>query len=130
MQRSISGAPHAILGKTLSRNWAILSLRADTRYTWPGNVRELQTVLRTAVLKTSGPVIAAEVLPDLVEPPKIAPAGGNGEAGADRPRNECAARWTAAKSPAAAAVRRVATSLGESSSNTAAPRPRNGPSRR
>jgi two-component system nitrogen regulation response regulator GlnG len=47
-------------------------------YSWPGNVRELQTVLRTAVLKTSGPVLAPEVLPELVNLPDAAPAHGNG----------------------------------------------------
>ncbi len=35
-------------------------------YSWPGNVRELQSVLKRAVLQSSGPVIAPEYLP--VEP--------------------------------------------------------------
>jgi DNA-binding NtrC family response regulator len=35
-------------------------------YSWPGNVRELQTVLRTAMLKASGPVLVPELLPDSV----------------------------------------------------------------
>ena len=35
-------------------------------YSWPGNVRELQTVLRTAMLKASGPVLVGELLPDAV----------------------------------------------------------------
>jgi DNA-binding NtrC family response regulator len=35
-------------------------------YSWPGNVRELQTVLRTAMLKASGPVLVPELLPDAV----------------------------------------------------------------
>jgi two-component system nitrogen regulation response regulator GlnG len=73
---------HKELGKDVE-GMSPAAMEVLTRYTWPGNVRELQTVLRTAVLKTSGPVIAAEVLPDLTEPPKIAPAGGNGEAAAD-----------------------------------------------
>ena len=34
-----------------------------TAYSWPGNVRELQTVLRTAILKATGPVIVPDLLP-------------------------------------------------------------------
>ncbi len=33
------------------------------RYSWPGNIRELQSVLKRAVLQSSGPVIAPEDLP-------------------------------------------------------------------
>ncbi|GIW96870.1 MAG: nitrogen assimilation regulatory protein [Pirellulaceae bacterium] len=33
-------------------------------YRWPGNVRELQNVIRQAVLKTNGPVIIPEFLPN------------------------------------------------------------------
>ncbi len=33
------------------------------QYPWPGNVRELQSVVRQAVLNSSGPVIAPEFLP-------------------------------------------------------------------
>jgi two-component system nitrogen regulation response regulator GlnG len=38
------------------------------RYTWPGNVRELQSVIRQAVLQSTGPVLFAEFLPETVEP--------------------------------------------------------------
>jgi DNA-binding NtrC family response regulator len=38
-----------------------------TRYSWPGNVRELQTVLRTAILRSAGPVLLPDSLPDEVQ---------------------------------------------------------------
>jgi two-component system nitrogen regulation response regulator GlnG len=34
------------------------------RYGWPGNVRELQNVIRQAVLKTNGPVLLPDFLPE------------------------------------------------------------------
>lgn len=33
-------------------------------YSWPGNIRELQNVIRQAILKTSGPVLVADFLPE------------------------------------------------------------------
>ena len=33
-------------------------------YRWPGNIRELQSVVRQSVVRTSGPVIVADFLPD------------------------------------------------------------------
>jgi DNA-binding NtrC family response regulator len=33
------------------------------RYSWPGNVRELQSVLKQALLQTTGPVLSVEFLP-------------------------------------------------------------------
>jgi two-component system nitrogen regulation response regulator GlnG len=36
------------------------------RYAWPGNVRELQSVVRQSVLQTTGPVLLADFLPDIV----------------------------------------------------------------
>ncbi len=42
------------------------ALRLLREYAWPGNVRELQTVLKKAVLKASGPVLAPEFLPNSV----------------------------------------------------------------
>ncbi len=36
-------------------------------YAWPGNVRELQSVIRRAVLGSTGPVLAADSLPELVQ---------------------------------------------------------------
>ncbi len=35
-------------------------------YSWPGNVRELQSVIRQAVLDTTGPVLFADALPQVV----------------------------------------------------------------
>jgi two-component system nitrogen regulation response regulator GlnG len=42
------------------------ALRLMKEYSWPGNVRELQTVLKKSVLKSVGPVLAPEFLPDSV----------------------------------------------------------------
>jgi two-component system nitrogen regulation response regulator GlnG len=42
---------------------AMTVLRA---YSWPGNVRELQSVIRQAVLDTTGPVLFADALPSVV----------------------------------------------------------------
>jgi two-component system nitrogen regulation response regulator GlnG len=36
------------------------------QYGWPGNVRELQNVIRQAVLKTNGPVLLPDFLPEYV----------------------------------------------------------------
>jgi two-component system nitrogen regulation response regulator GlnG len=44
------------------------------RYPWPGNVRELQSVVKQALLGTTGPVVLSEFLP---------PAVRRGEGGAD-----------------------------------------------
>ena len=38
-------------------------------YSWPGNVRELQSVIKQAVLQTTGPVIMPEFLPKSVRAP-------------------------------------------------------------
>ncbi|MDY0165827.1 MAG: sigma-54 dependent transcriptional regulator [Thermoguttaceae bacterium] len=37
------------------------------RYTWPGNVRELQSVIRRAVLGTTGPALTEDGLPEPVQ---------------------------------------------------------------
>jgi DNA-binding NtrC family response regulator len=42
------------------------------RYPWPGNVRELQSVLKQAILQTTGPVLMAEHLPASVREPQPA----------------------------------------------------------
>ena len=36
------------------------------RYSWPGNIRELQSVIRQAVLDTTGPVLMADAIPLVV----------------------------------------------------------------
>ncbi len=45
------------------------------RYSWPGNVRDLQSVLKEAMLRTSGPIVFEEDLPSQVRgtppPPSI-----------------------------------------------------------
>ncbi|QDU18340.1 sigma-54-dependent transcriptional regulator [Urbifossiella limnaea] len=53
---------------------ALAALRA---YQWPGNVRELQSVLKQALLRMRGSVLAADYLPPHVLglPPTAAPAG-------------------------------------------------------
>jgi two-component system nitrogen regulation response regulator GlnG len=44
-------------------------------YGWPGNVRELQSVLKQALLRTHGPVLLPDFLPDLSQAPRVpAPA--------------------------------------------------------
>jgi two-component system nitrogen regulation response regulator GlnG len=43
------------------------------RYSWPGNVRELQSVLKQAILRSRGPVLLPDFLPELPDPP-AAPA--------------------------------------------------------
>ena len=43
------------------------AFRLLKEYAWPGNIREVQTVLRKSVLKTSGPVVVPESLPDEIQ---------------------------------------------------------------
>jgi two-component system nitrogen regulation response regulator GlnG len=50
-------------------------------YSWPGNVRELQSVLKRAILRSHGPVLLPDFLPELPEAPgepaaPVAPSGG------------------------------------------------------
>ena len=50
-------------------------------YSWPGNVRELQSVLKQAILRSRGPVLLPDFLPELPELPgklaaPVAPQGG------------------------------------------------------
>ena len=51
------------------------------QYPWPGNVREFQSVLKQALLQTTGPVLAAEFLPAVLrkETPASLPASGGSE---------------------------------------------------
>ena len=41
-----------------------------TSYSWPGNVRELQNVLKQTLLRSAGPVIIPDFLPDKVRNPE------------------------------------------------------------
>ncbi len=50
---------------------ALAALRA---YPWPGNLRELQSVLKQALLRTTGSVLLPAVLPDLTAGPVAAAA--------------------------------------------------------
>ncbi|MEM6470690.1 MAG: sigma 54-interacting transcriptional regulator [Planctomycetota bacterium] len=43
------------------------ALQKLKEYSWPGNIRELQNAIRQAVLKTPGPVLLPEFLPDFVK---------------------------------------------------------------
>ncbi len=45
-------------------------------YSWPGNVRELQSVIKQAVLQTTGPIVLPEFLPKSVRN-----RGGDGGSG-------------------------------------------------
>jgi two-component system nitrogen regulation response regulator GlnG len=56
-----------------------------TSYSWPGNVRELQNVLKQTLLRSAGPVIIPDFLPDRIRYPEAevahavhAEAGGGG----------------------------------------------------
>ena len=40
-------------------------------YSWPGNIRELQSVLKQAVLKSAGPVLLSDFLPEVVRQTQI-----------------------------------------------------------
>jgi DNA-binding NtrC family response regulator len=63
------------LGKTEIEGITPEAVELLRRYSWPGNIRELQSVVRQAVLKTTGPVIVPDFLPPVVrgEPPDIPP---------------------------------------------------------
>lgn len=65
------------LGKSVSgiSNEAMDMLRG---YAWPGNVRELQSVLRKAMLMTTGPVLVLECFPREIQP--VQQAGRRGSA--------------------------------------------------
>jgi two-component system, NtrC family, nitrogen regulation response regulator GlnG len=48
------------------------------KYPWPGNVRELQSVLKQAMLQTSGHVLLPEFLPDVLHEAERAPMAAAG----------------------------------------------------
>ncbi len=54
---------------------AIERLRA---YSWPGNVRELQSVLKQALLRSTGPVLVPAFLPELAPRRAVEPAAVGG----------------------------------------------------
>ena len=64
-------------------------------YSWPGNLRELQSVLKQALLRTTGSVLLPAMLPDLTtEPASVAVADSPaGQTGLEEYVQETA-RWT------------------------------------
>jgi DNA-binding NtrC family response regulator len=46
------------------------ALEILTNYSWPGNVRELQNVLKQTLLRSAGPVIIPDFLPDKIRDPR------------------------------------------------------------
>ncbi len=44
------------------------TLRRLSQYDWPGNIRELQSIIRQAILKTIGPVLTPQFLPECLNP--------------------------------------------------------------
>lgn len=42
------------------------AMKVLTSYDWPGNIRELQSVLKKAVLNSTGPLLLSEFLPDFI----------------------------------------------------------------
>ncbi len=53
------------LGKGI-RRFALETVDLLRVYTWPGNVRELQSVIRQAILQSSGQVVIPDFLPDFI----------------------------------------------------------------
>jgi two-component system nitrogen regulation response regulator GlnG len=68
------------LGRNV-REVATEALERLRGYSWPGNVRELQSVLKQALLRSHGPVLLADFLPQLAEarrqPTQAVPPGGH-----------------------------------------------------
>jgi two-component system nitrogen regulation response regulator GlnG len=54
------------MGKMSLEGLAPAALDALVRYDWPGNVRQLQSVIRHALLHTTGTVLSPECLPPIV----------------------------------------------------------------
>ena len=54
------------MGKMSLEGLAPAALDALVKYDWPGNVRQLQSVIRHALLHTTGTVLALESLPSIV----------------------------------------------------------------
>jgi two-component system nitrogen regulation response regulator GlnG len=67
------------------------ALEILTNYSWPGNVRELQNVLKQTLLRSAGPVIIPDFIPDRIRYPELEAAtavategsGGGGGGGGD-----------------------------------------------
>src|SRR5690606_22341715 len=59
------------------------ALNLMMKYGWPGNVRELQSVLRQAMLQSTGPVLIADFLPVDVRSGRRRDGNGATDPGAD-----------------------------------------------
>lgn len=59
------------------------AMKLLTDYPWPGNVRELQSVLRQALLQTTGTVLLPEFLPEVVLHGPQKKTGGSGSTATD-----------------------------------------------
>lgn len=68
----------AELGKSEVEGLAASAVSLLTAYHWPGNVREMQSVIRQALLKTTGPVVLSDHLPEAVRGTSPHPASTNG----------------------------------------------------
>src|SRR5262249_12105555 len=55
-------------------------------YSWPGNVRELQSVLKQVILRSHGPVLLPDFLPELPQAPAEPGGAGGAPGGALRSR--------------------------------------------
>jgi DNA-binding NtrC family response regulator len=64
----------SIFSRELSKDVHGISTEAMeifTNYKWPGNVRELQNVLKQTLLRSAGPVIIPDFIPDRVRRPEL-----------------------------------------------------------
>jgi DNA-binding NtrC family response regulator len=80
-------------------------------HSWPGNVRELQSVLLTAVLHTTGPILLPEFLPPLTASAREGAGGPSAESGADWERFIDARLAEGAENLYAEAIRRLERAL-------------------
>ncbi len=71
----------AVYSRKMNKNVQSIApeaLKLLLEYSWPGNVRELQSVIRQALLQSSGPVILPEWLPKSVRSGESLPSAANG----------------------------------------------------
>jgi nitrogen regulation protein NR(I) len=65
------------LGKDV-RGFAEQTVAIFQKHSWPGNVRELQNVVRQAILRTNGPLVLPDFLPDYLRRLEKLPGGSVG----------------------------------------------------
>ena len=68
----------AELGKSEVDGLAAATVSLLTAYHWPGNIREMQSVIRQALLNTTGPVVVPDHLPDAVRGTSTRTVNSNG----------------------------------------------------